>query len=66
MLSLRVFGEDITKPHLANLRGKQPETTTDQDEDAVDDAVEHAAGDVSEAGDDGSKVEVDEEAALNA
>jgi hypothetical protein len=66
MLSLRVFGEDITKPHLANLRGKQPETTNEQDEDAVDNAVEHAAGEMSEAGDLEAKVEVDEEAALNA
>jgi hypothetical protein len=66
MLSLRVFGEDITKPHLANLRGKQPETTNEQDEDAVDNAVEYAAGEMSEAGDLEAKVEVDEEAALNA
>jgi hypothetical protein len=66
MLSLRVFGEDITKPHLANLKGKQPETTNEQDEDAVDDAVEHAAGEMSETGDIEPKAEVDEEAALNA
>jgi hypothetical protein len=59
MLSLRVFGEDITKPHLANLKGKKPETTNEQDEDAVDNAVEHGA-------DAKPKVEVDEEAALNA
>jgi hypothetical protein len=66
MLSLRVFGEDITKPHLANLKGKKPETTNEQDEDAVDNAVEHAAEELSEAGDVKPKVEVDEEAALNA
>ena len=66
MLSLRVFGEDITKPHLANLKGKKPETTNEQDEDAVDDAVEHGADEMSEAGDAKPKVEVDEEAALNA
>lgn len=66
MLSLRVFGEDITKPHLANLKGKQPETTNEQDEDAVDDAVENAVGEMSEAGDAEPKVEVDEEATLNA
>lgn len=66
MLSLRVFGEDITKQHFANLKGKQPETTNEQDEDAVDDAVEHAAGEMSEAGDVKPKVEVDEEDALNA
>jgi hypothetical protein len=66
MLSLRVFGEDITKPHLANLKGKKPETTNEQDEDAVDNAVEHGVDEMSEAGDMKPKVEVDEEAALNA
>jgi hypothetical protein len=66
MLSLRVFGEDITKPHVANLKGKKPETTNEQDEDAVDDAVEHAADEMSEAAEVEPKVEVDEEAALNA
>lgn len=65
MLSLRVFGEDITKPHTANLRGTQPQTKKDQDEDAVDDSVAHATGDVSEAGEVEPQVEVDEEAALN-
>jgi hypothetical protein len=66
MLSLRVFGEDITKPHVANLKGKKPETTNEQDEDAVDDAVEHGADEMSEAGEVKAKVEADEEAALNA
>ena len=66
MLSLRVFGEDITKPHLANLKGKKPETTNEQDEDTVDNAVQHGADEINEAGDGERKIEVDEEAALNA
>jgi len=66
MLSLRVFGEDITKPHLANLKGKKPETTNEQDEDAIDNAAEHGTDEMSEEGDVKPKAEVDEEAALNA
>jgi hypothetical protein len=55
MLSLRVFGEDITKPHTANVRGTLPETS-EQDGEAT---AEQAAGP-------SEKPEVDEEAALNA
>ena len=55
MLSLRVFGEDITKPHTANLKGKQPENTNGQDEDVVENTVEAEP-----------KLEGDEESAINA
>ena len=63
MLSLRIFGEDITKPHTANVRGTQPESTDQQNGNAVEQATGPAA---SEAGDADQKPEVDEEAALNA
>lgn len=63
MLSLRIFGEDITKPHTANVRGTQPESTDQQNGNAVEQATGLGA---SEAGDADQKPEVDEEAALNA
>jgi len=63
MLSLRIFGEDITKPHTANVRGTQPESTDQQNGNAVEQARGLGA---SEAGDADQKPEVDEEAALNA
>jgi len=66
MLSLRVFAEDITKPHTANLKGKQPETTNGQDEDAIENTVEQATGDMSESGEAEPKLEGDEESAINA
>lgn len=57
MLSIRVFGEDITKPHHATLR---PETTGDQPQEP--------SAEASEEKDEQSVVapaEEDEEAALN-
>jgi hypothetical protein len=64
MLSLRVFGEDITKPHTANVKGTQPESTNQKDEDAVEQAT--GPGAASEVDSAEQKQEVDEEAALNA
>lgn len=43
MLSIRVFGEDITKPHTANLKGKKSEAAKevqDETEQQLDEPVD--------------------------
>jgi hypothetical protein len=58
MLSIRVFGEDITKPHTANLHGKNTETAKEQQDESLD-ATENQL-------DEPVDVKEDEEADLNA
>lgn len=40
MLSTRVFGEDITKPHTASLKPEQAVTTKEEPEDVPEDSLE--------------------------
>lgn len=57
MLSLRVFGEDITKPHTATLRGKE----------AGEEGAANTSQSVAQAAEDTSAVAtVEEEDSLNA